>query len=183
MKASFDLDSVKIESEDGTVVYQENSSEFSSWSSYKNSNVNWEWVREQEQPRFIFLDFINEKLKEYSQFLYEEKRKIVEKETAQKQGSFPQTDLPKGSVLLGSMFKHGHMYRAYSRWVEEEHFNRYFVTEDGGIPQYTRRDAYAKINFMLFYDIMSHGLLTEAGKRYLARHEDAKYGREKVYGF
>ena len=81
------------------------------------------------------------------------------------------------------MFKHGHMYRAYSRWVEEEHFNRYFVTEDGGIPQYTRRDAYAKINFMLFYDIMSHGLLTEAGKRYLARHEDAKYGREKVYGF
>ena len=185
LKVVFSPDFMKIES--GEVgVYKEDAKAFSTWKDHVGHEfLNWNWLCHVEQNSEILnfrgelLDFIQQKRREYSIFL----DGLKQKETAQKQGSFPQTDLPKGSVLLASLLEHGHMYRAYSQWVEEKHFKSYFVTIDGSSAQYTRGDNNARKNFALFFHLLESGLLTEAGKRYSARNKDAKYGRDKIYDF
>ena len=185
LKTVFSPDFMKIESGE-VVVYEEDAKAFFTWRDYiGHESLNWNWLCQVEQNsemlsfRGELLDFIQQKRREYSLFLDKEKQK----KTAQKRSSFPQTDLPKGSVLLASLFEYGHMYRAYSQWVEEKHLNLYFVTKDGASPQYTRGDNNARKNFALFFHLLESGLLTEAGKRYSTKNKDAKYGRDKIYDF
>ena len=185
LKVTFSPGFMKIESGE-VVMYKEDAKAFSVWKDHPDwDGLNMEWLRHAEETsetlgfREELLNFIQQKRKEYSFFL----DGLKQKETAQKQASFPQTDLPKGSVLLASLFEYGHMYRAYSQWVENRHLNLYFVTRDGDFPQYTKGDNNARKNFALFFHLLESGLLTEAGKRYSTRKKDARYGRDKIYGF
>ena len=96
--------------------------------------------------------------------------------------AIPQTEkVPFGATLLGVAYLNEKLIRAYNEWDNEKKILYQFVTCNGGKPEYTRNFQNATQNFTRFWNVLNHGALTQAGQKYMMRHSEKRYARERVY--
>ena len=114
-------------------------------------------------------------------FLSNERKAFVS-EIMEFEKQYPQkTKVPEGSILLGYSKLYGYLIRAYNYWDDQKRVLKQFITKDGGEPLYTRIVYAASSNFVDFWRVLNSGVLTPAGKKYVERHSDKYYSRERVF--
>lgn len=125
-----------------------------------------------------FASLIEREAKEYLDTLDREYKLT----SLSKAKAIPQDEkLPYDATLLGVAYINEKLIRAYNEWDNEKKILYQFVTCNGGKPEYTRNFQNATQNFTRFWNVLNHGALTQAGQKYMMRHSEKRYARERVY--
>ena len=125
-----------------------------------------------------FTSLIEREAKEYLKTLDKE----YKFNSLSKAKEIPQDEkLPYDATLLGVAYINEKLIRAYNEWDNEKKILYQFVTCNGGKPEYTRNFQNATQNFTRFWNTLNHGALTQVGQKYMMRHSEKRYARERVY--